>query len=68
MNHPQNDGLEDVVDDYYDVTDFEHDDPFGEPEPQSDNDDFDSLDSDFEDDFESSKSKSKLKRLLIILA
>ncbi|GLT51437.1 hypothetical protein SLA2020_248470 [Shorea laevis] len=55
MNHSQNDGLEDVVDDYYDVTDFEHDDPFGEREPQSDNDNFDSLDSDFEDDFESKK-------------
>ncbi|GLT48489.1 hypothetical protein SLA2020_221100 [Shorea laevis] len=63
MNHSQNDGLEDVVDDYSDVTDFEHDDPFGEPEPQSNYDDFDSLDSDFEDDFESSKSKTDTSAL-----
>ncbi|GKV44045.1 hypothetical protein SLEP1_g51274 [Rubroshorea leprosula] len=63
MNHSQNGGLEDVVHDYYDVTDFEHDDPFGEPEPQSNNGDFDSPDSDFEDDFESSKSKTDTSAL-----
>ena len=50
MEHFQNDYLQYVVDDYYDVNDFEHDDPFAEPEPQRDNADFDS---DFEDDFES---------------
>ena len=53
MEHFQNDDLEYVVDDYYDVSDFEHDDPFDEPEPQRDTADFDSFDSDFEDDFES---------------
>ena len=53
MEHFQNDDLEYVVGDYYDVNDFEHDDFFDEPEPQRDTADFDSFDSDFEDDFES---------------
>ncbi|XP_022773159.1 uncharacterized WD repeat-containing protein C2A9.03-like isoform X1 [Durio zibethinus] len=55
MEHFQNDDLEYVVDDYYDVDDFEHDDPFAEPEPQRDTAEFDS---DFEDDFESSKPQT----------
>ncbi|XWS21531.1 hypothetical protein CRYUN_Cryun30bG0062200 [Craigia yunnanensis] len=58
MEHFQNDYLEYVVDDYYDVNDFEHDDPFAEPEPQRDTAEFDSVDSDFEDDFDSSKPKT----------
>ncbi|XWS25265.1 hypothetical protein CRYUN_Cryun27aG0054400 [Craigia yunnanensis] len=58
MEHFQNDDLEYVVNDYYDVRDFEHDDPFDEPEPKRDTADFDSFDSDFEDDFESSKPKT----------
>ncbi|XVF64753.1 hypothetical protein PTKIN_Ptkin09bG0192200 [Pterospermum kingtungense] len=57
MEHFQNDDLEYVVDDYY-VDDFEHDDLFGEPEPQRDAAEFDSFDSDFEDDFESTKPKT----------
>ncbi|XVE55467.1 hypothetical protein DITRI_Ditri03aG0161000 [Diplodiscus trichospermus] len=58
MEHFQNDYLEYVVDDYYDVNDFEHDDPFAEPEPQRNTAEFDSFDSDFEDDFESNKPKT----------
>ncbi|XVE95335.1 hypothetical protein REPUB_Repub02eG0088100 [Reevesia pubescens] len=58
MEHFQNDDLEYVVDDYYDVDDFEHDDAFTEPEPQRDTAEFDSFDSDFEDDFEPSKPKT----------
>lgn len=50
MENFQNDDLQYVVDDYYDVNDFEHDDSFAEPELQRDAADFDS---DFEDDFES---------------
>ncbi|XVE60467.1 hypothetical protein DITRI_Ditri05aG0131000 [Diplodiscus trichospermus] len=55
MEHFQNDDLEYVVDDYYYVNDFEHDDRFAEPELQRDAAEFDS---DFEDDFESSKPKT----------
>ncbi|EOY16047.1 PREDICTED: uncharacterized WD repeat-containing protein C2A9.03 [Theobroma cacao] len=58
MEHFQNDDLEYVVDDYYDVDDFEHDNPFAEPEPQRDTADLDSFDSDVEDDLESSKPKT----------
>lgn len=53
MEHFQNDDLEYVVDDYFDVDDFEHDDLFGEPEPYRDAAEFDSFDSDFEEDYES---------------
>lgn len=45
-----NDDLEYMVHDYSDAADFE-DDPFGEAKPLG-NDDFESVDSDFEDDFE----------------
>ncbi|XWS23868.1 hypothetical protein CRYUN_Cryun28dG0052300 [Craigia yunnanensis] len=58
MEHFQNGDLEYVVDDYYDVNDFELDDSFAEPERQRDTADFDSFDSDFEDDFESNKPKT----------
>ncbi|GLT44909.1 hypothetical protein SLA2020_187820 [Shorea laevis] len=61
MDHFQNDALEYVVDDYYDFSDFE--DSFGEPEPQRNNGDFESFDSDFEDDFETSKSKTDTSAL-----
>lgn len=48
----QNDDLEYVVDDYFDMASFEDgDDPFAENQPQRNND-FESPDSDFEDDFE----------------
>ncbi|XVF39492.1 hypothetical protein PTKIN_Ptkin01aG0038800 [Pterospermum kingtungense] len=55
MEHFQNDDLQYVVHDYYDVSDFEDDDSFAEPEPQRETADFDS---DFEDDFESNKPKT----------
>ncbi|GKV09311.1 hypothetical protein SLEP1_g20830 [Rubroshorea leprosula] len=61
MDNFQNDALEYVVDDYYDDSDFEN--SFGEPEPQRNNGDFESLDSDFEDDFETSKSKTDTSAL-----
>lgn len=48
----QNDDLEYVGDDYFDMASFEDDDnPFAENQPQR-NSDFESPDSDFEDDFE----------------
>ncbi|GAB4845063.1 hypothetical protein Ancab_038469 [Ancistrocladus abbreviatus] len=56
MAHFQNDVLEYVVDDYYDMSDFD-DEPFSEgstPKGGSD----DPFDSDFEDDFEIGKSKT----------
>ncbi|XP_059444233.1 uncharacterized WD repeat-containing protein C2A9.03-like [Corylus avellana] len=54
----QNDDLEYVVDDYFDMASFEDgDDPFAENQPQRNND-FESPDSDFEDDFEMSKPKT----------
>ncbi|ESR47259.1 WD REPEATS REGION domain-containing protein [Citrus sinensis] len=50
--HFNNDELEYVVDGYYDAADFD-DDPFGEVEsPRANN--FDGVDTDFEDDFEAS--------------
>ncbi|XVF36744.1 hypothetical protein REPUB_Repub19eG0084800 [Reevesia pubescens] len=58
MEHFQNDDLEYVVNDYYDVDDFEHEDLFAEAVRRRDTAEFDSFDSDFEDDFESSKSKT----------
>ncbi|GLU16207.1 hypothetical protein SLE2022_326520 [Rubroshorea leprosula] len=61
MDHFQHDALEYVVDDYYNDSDFE--DSLGEPEPQRNNGDFESLDSDFEDDFETSKSKTDTSAL-----
>ncbi|XP_002513893.3 uncharacterized WD repeat-containing protein C2A9.03 isoform X1 [Ricinus communis] len=53
-----NDDLEYVVDDYYDVVDFEFDGPQVAPTH-----DFDSIDSDFEDDFDSGKAKSDTSAL-----
>lgn len=50
MEQFQNQELEYVVDDYYDVTDFEDDDVT--PRSGSSSFDDDSMDSDFEDDFE----------------
>lgn len=48
--HFNNDELEYVVDGFYDAADFD-DDPFGEVEsPRANN--FDGVDTDFEDDFE----------------
>lgn len=52
MAHFLNDDLEYVVDDFYDVADFEED-PFGDYyDPPHKNNATDSLDSDFEDDFD----------------
>lgn len=51
MAHFLNDDLEYVVDDYYDVAEFEED-PFSENHPHK-NGDADYFDSDFEDDFDS---------------
>ncbi|GMN45299.1 hypothetical protein TIFTF001_014485 [Ficus carica] len=56
MAHFLNDDLEYVVDDYYDVDDFEED-PFSENQPHK-NGDADHFDSDFEDDFDLSKPKT----------
>ncbi|KAL2242258.1 uncharacterized WD repeat-containing protein C2A9.03 isoform X1 [Sesamum indicum] len=56
MEQFQNQELEYVVDDYYDVTDFEDDDVT--PRSGSSSFDDDSMDSDFEDDFELSKPKT----------
>lgn len=51
MEQFNNDDLEYVVGDYYDVPDFEDDDPPADSDPQN-NGGFHSSDSDFEDDFE----------------
>lgn len=51
MEHFQNDDLEYVADDYYDVPDFEEDDPFSDDQSLK-NDEIENFDSDFEDDFE----------------
>ncbi|KAL2468077.1 Transducin/WD40 repeat-like superfamily protein [Forsythia ovata] len=61
MEHFQNNELEYVVDDYYDVTDFEDDD--FSPRSASNSIDDDSIDSDFEDDFELSKPKTDTSAL-----
>ncbi|PON61593.1 Guanine nucleotide-binding protein, beta subunit [Parasponia andersonii] len=53
MAHFVNDDLEYVVDDYYDVADFEEV-PFGDDQPHKN----DAIDSDFEDDFDLSKPKT----------
>ncbi|GMH00126.1 hypothetical protein Nepgr_001965 [Nepenthes gracilis] len=56
MSHIQNDDLEYVVDDYYDMTDFDNE-PFSEgstPKSSSDS----PFDSDLEDDFDMGKSKT----------
>ena len=50
MDHFQNDDLEYVVDDYFDVDDFD-DDPFADMQSHK-RDDIDPFDSDFEDDFD----------------
>ncbi|XP_054788704.1 uncharacterized WD repeat-containing protein C2A9.03 isoform X1 [Prosopis cineraria] len=57
-----NDDLDYVVDDYYDVPDFEDDDSFADSCSQS-NTRFHSPDSDFEDDFEMSQSKTDTSAL-----
>ncbi|KAF3445786.1 hypothetical protein FNV43_RR10963 [Rhamnella rubrinervis] len=62
MAHFQNDDLEYIADDYYDVPDFEEDDPFSDDQSVK-NDDIDFLDSDFEDDFEINKSKTDTSAL-----
>ncbi|KAK4387748.1 putative WD repeat-containing protein C2A9.03 [Sesamum angolense] len=62
MEQFQNQELEYVVDDYYDVTDFEDDDVTPRSGSSSFDDD-DSMDSDFEDDFELSKSKTDTSAL-----
>ncbi|KAL2503811.1 Transducin/WD40 repeat-like superfamily protein [Abeliophyllum distichum] len=61
MEHFQNNELEYVVDDYYDVTDFDDDD--FSPRSVSNSIDDDSMDSDFEDDFELSKPKTDTSAL-----
>ncbi|KAL0392332.1 UNVERIFIED_CONTAM: putative WD repeat-containing protein C2A9.03 [Sesamum radiatum] len=62
MEQFQNQELEYVVDDYYDVTDFEDDDVTPRSGSSSFDDD-DSMDSDFEDDFELSKPKTDTSAL-----
>ncbi|KAF3943246.1 hypothetical protein CMV_030173 [Castanea mollissima] len=59
-----NDDLEYVVDDLYDMTGFEdeYDNPFTQNEPETNNGS-DPLDSDFEDEFESSKPKTDTSAL-----
>lgn len=51
MENLGNDFLDYLVDDYYDVANFDDDSSFGDDESQRSSD-VDSLDSDFEDDFE----------------
>lgn len=51
MAHFQNDDLEYIADDYFDVPDFEEDDSFSDNQSVK-NDNIHFLDSDFEDDFE----------------
>ncbi|KAB2030561.1 hypothetical protein ES319_D05G240800v1 [Gossypium barbadense] len=58
MERFENDDLQYVVDDYYDVNDFNNDGAVVEPEPQRDAAGLESFDSDFEDDIESSKPKT----------
>ncbi|KAJ8762681.1 hypothetical protein K2173_011161 [Erythroxylum novogranatense] len=62
MTHFLNDDLE-YLDDYYDVTDFEYEDPFNQPQQHQRNHDHESMDSDFEDDFELSKVKTDTSAL-----
>ncbi|MBA0745992.1 hypothetical protein Gogos_008545 [Gossypium gossypioides] len=59
MERFENDDLQYVVDDYYDVNDFNNDGAVVEPEPQRDAAGLESFDSDFEDDIESVMSKPK---------
>ncbi|KAL5559035.1 hypothetical protein UlMin_035246 [Ulmus minor] len=61
MDHFQNDDLEYVVDDYFDVDDFD-DDPFADMQSHK-GDDIDPFDSDFEDDFDMSKPKTDTSAL-----
>ncbi|KAK8677911.1 hypothetical protein V6N13_143430 [Hibiscus sabdariffa] len=58
MERFQNDDLQYVVNDYYDVNNFDNDGAFVEPEPLRATAEFDSFDSDFEEDFESSMPKT----------
>ncbi|TYJ35526.1 hypothetical protein E1A91_A05G243000v1 [Gossypium mustelinum] len=58
MERFENDDLQYVVDDYYDVNDFNNDGAVVEPEPQRDTAGLESFDSDFEDDIESSNPKT----------
>ncbi|KAH7524424.1 hypothetical protein FEM48_Zijuj06G0117700 [Ziziphus jujuba var. spinosa] len=62
MEHFQNDDLEYVTDDYYDVPDFEEDDPFSDDQSLK-NDDIEDFDSDFEDEFELDKPKTDTSAL-----
>ncbi|PIN24745.1 hypothetical protein CDL12_02537 [Handroanthus impetiginosus] len=62
MEHFPNHELEYIVDDYYDVTDFEDDDDVS-PRSGSSSMNDDSPDSDFEDDFELSKSGTETSAL-----
>lgn len=57
----QNPDLEYVVDDYYDMTDFEED-SFSETDPQR-NSPFEAFDSDVEDNFEMNKPKTDTSAL-----
>ncbi|KAG8493949.1 hypothetical protein CXB51_011267 [Gossypium anomalum] len=59
MERFENDDLQYVVDDYYDVNDVNNDGAVVEPEPQKDTAGLESFDSDFEDDIESVMSKPK---------
>ncbi|PPR93655.1 hypothetical protein GOBAR_AA27024 [Gossypium barbadense] len=59
MERFENDDLQYVVDDYYDVNDFNNDGAVAEPEPQRDTAGLESFDSDFEDDIESVMSNPK---------
>lgn len=62
MENLGNDFLDYLVDDYYDVANFDDDSSFGDDESQRSSD-VDSLDSDFEDDFEMSKSRTDTSAL-----
>ncbi|XP_022138944.1 uncharacterized WD repeat-containing protein C2A9.03-like isoform X2 [Momordica charantia] len=62
MDNLGNDFLDYLVDDYYDVANFDDDDPFGDEETQRSSD-VESLDSDFEDDLEMSKSRTDTSAL-----
>ncbi|XP_051118059.1 uncharacterized WD repeat-containing protein C2A9.03-like isoform X1 [Andrographis paniculata] len=63
MEQFQNQELEYVVDDYYDVSDFEDDDDDVSSRSRSSFSNDDSMDSDFEDDFDVGKSKTDTSAL-----
>ncbi|KAG7024635.1 SPBC2A9.03 [Cucurbita argyrosperma subsp. argyrosperma] len=62
MENLGNDFLDYLVDDYYDVDNFDEDSFFGDDETQR-NSDAESLDDDFEEDFEMSKSRTDTSAL-----